>query len=207
MATYVACVGPGPGSLLTLFGCTLQGPRKKYACFAKQEPDRARQKILATSANFFRGLCTCVSTSFLIKLAGGHCGQGAESGGLQSNYGPSFRLTLSRRVCWASRFVRSFPSSTIAERPKIPSPMSFARRSLSLADAAVALSLSVLLSAHPVCHSLEESRQIPDQISRFYCGGYSWGFGIGKKSHATCKPTCKPFTKLLFVALSCRQLA
>ena len=158
MATYVACVGPG--SLLTLFGCTLQGPLKKYACFAKQEPDRARQKILATTCKLFpRALYLClVLTSFLIKLAGGHCGQGAESGGLQSNYGPSFRLTLSRRVCWASRFVRSFPSSTIAERPKIPSPMSFARRSLSLADAAVALSLSVLLSAHPVCHSLEGTR-------------------------------------------------
>ena len=91
---------------------------------------------------------------------------------------PSVSRSHAELVCWASRFVRSFPSSTIAERPKIPSPMSFARRSLSLADAAVALSLSVLLSAHPVCHSLEGSRQIPDQISRFYCGGYSWGFGI-----------------------------
>ena len=135
-----------------------RGPGKNMLVLLSKSQTGPGRKFSQPRANFFRGLCTCVSTSILIKLAGGHCGQGAESGGLQSNYGPSFRLTLSRRVCWASRFVRSFPSSTIAERPKIPSPMSFARRSLSLADAAVALSLSVLLSAHPVCHSLEGSR-------------------------------------------------
>ena len=68
---------------------------------------------------------------------------------------------VSHRGCWASRFVRSFPSSTIAERPKIPSPMSSVHstaRSLPFADAAVALSALSVRSAHPVCHSLDEAR-------------------------------------------------